>query len=112
MFIGDVHPLQTIDLLNLINQVFLHLVISLNPQYIVGVNGALTELLSGDHIVIVLHLEMLTLRNKILAVLHLAVNNYAALTLGETAKLHRPINLGDYCRVLGASGFKELGNAG
>ena len=105
--------LQTVNLLHLVEEVFLEFLRSANVENFVRHNGAFGELLAFLHEITLEHDDMFIERNEVLLLsssFHI-LDDKAALGADGAADFDNTIDLGDVCGVLRTAGFEKLGHA-
>src|SRR5690606_11446073 len=111
VLVVDLHALQAVDLLHLVQQVLLHGPRTLDPQDVVRVDRTFREPVAGPDLVTLVHPQVLADRDLVDPLRPLRRNDddlaLAALDLTEP---DRPVDLRDDGRILGPPGFEELGH--
>src|SRR5256885_6325554 len=112
VLVVDLHALQPVHLLDLVQQVLLHRPRTLDPQDVVRVHRALGEAVAGAHAVALVHAQVLAGRHLVqLRLTLLGVDVDLALAALDLTEPHRAVDLGDRGRILRPPGFEQLGHA-
>ena len=67
VLVVDLDALEAVDLLDLVHHVLGEFLVPLDPQYVVGIGGAIHERLTVAHPVPLVHADVLALRDQVLA---------------------------------------------
>src|SRR2546425_1232614 len=113
VLVVDLHTLQAVHLLHLVQQVLLHRPRALDPQDVVRVHGPLGEAVSGAHPVALMDAQVLAGRHLVqlrLALFGMDVD--LALAALDVTEPHGAVDLGDGGRVLGPPRLEQLGHPG
>src|SRR6266480_4230728 len=109
VLVVDLHALQPVHLLDLVEQVLLHRPRALDPQDIVRVDRSLGQAVAGAHAVALVHAQVLPGRHLVQLRLPLfGVDVDLALAALDLAEPHGAVDLGDRGRILGPPGFEQL----
>src|SRR6266513_978592 len=109
VLVVDLHALQPVHLLDLVEQVLLHRPRALDPQNIVRVHRSLGEAVAGAHAVALVHAQVLPGRHLVQLRLSLfGVDVDLALAALDLAEPHGAVDLGDRGRVLRPPGLEQL----
>ena len=101
MLVVDPHPLEAVDLLDLVHQVFLHRLDSLDLEDVVRVDRALGQPVAGVDVVPLLDVHVLALGDQVLARLARVPDHDQLLhASGHAAELNAPVDLADGRGVL------------
>src|SRR5437773_1864579 len=112
VLVVDLHALQPIHLLDLVEQILLHRPRALDPQDVVRVHRSLGEAVAGAHAVALVHAQVLAGRHFVqLRLPLLGVDVDLALAALDLAEPHRAVDLGDRRGILGPAGLEQLGHA-
>src|SRR6266567_3615402 len=112
MLVVDLHALQPVHLLDLVEQILLHRPWALDPQNVVRVHRSLGKAVAGAHAVALVHAQVLTGRHLVqLRLPLLGVDVDLALAALDLAEPHGAVDLGDRRRILGPPGLEQLGHA-
>src|SRR6266513_875416 len=112
VLVVDLHALQPVHLLDLVEQILLHRPRALDPQNIVRVHRSLGEAVAGAHPVALVHAQVLARRHLVQLRLPLfGVNVDLALAAFDLAEPHGAVHFGDGRRILGPPGLEQLGHA-
>src|SRR6185436_12276428 len=113
VLVVDPHALESVDLLDLVHQVFLHRLDYLDLEDVVRVDRSLGEAVAGVDVVPLLDVHVLALGDQVLARLARVPDHDQLLhASGHAAELHAPVDLADGRGVLRLARFEELGHAG
>src|SRR5665213_996119 len=124
VLVVDLHTLEAIDLLHLVQQVFLHRARTLDAKDIVRVDRTFRETISGAHTITFVHTQVLAGRDFIQLRLGLIVDckligasattnrldEDLTLTALDVAKTNDTVDLGNRGRILRLAGLEQLGN--
>ena len=109
MLVRDGHALETVDLLDLVDEVHLQLALAEHLEDVVRVTRAVDERVTGAEAFAFLHVDVDTARNAVLLFLPVVGRDVdLALTLGDVAEADRAVDLGDDRRIAGLAGLEEL----
>src|SRR5213079_170818 len=112
VLVVDLHALQAIHLLDLVEEILLHRPRALDPQDVVRVHRSLGEAVAGAHAVALVHAQVLAGRHFVqLRLPLLGVDVDLALAALDLAEPHRAVDLGDRRGILGPAGLEQLGHA-
>ncbi len=112
MLIVNLDALQTIDFLNLVDQVLGQLLFTEDAQDIVRVARTIHERLTGTHEVTFMNADVLTFRNQVfLRLTDLRCDHDLALAFRVFTECDCTVDLGNHGKLLGLAGLEELGNA-
>src|SRR6266704_3339238 len=112
VLVVDLHALQAIHLLDLVEQILLHRPRALDPQDVVRVHRSLGEAVAGAHAVALVHAQVLAGRHLVQLRLPLfGVHVDLALAALDLAEPHGAVDFGDRGRILGPPGLEQLGHA-
>ena len=108
MLIVYFYTLKTVNILNLINQIFLNGISTLNLQDIVRINRAISNFLASGNFITFLNQCMFSVRYIIYFLNGTIVrfdNNFTR-TFFSGPKLHCTFNFGNNCRIMRTSCFE------
>src|SRR6056297_262286 len=109
VLVVDLHALEAVDLLHLVDQVLGELLLALDLEDVVGVLGAVHERLARPDPVALVHAHVLALRNQVLlGVPLLWRHDHAALAPRVRTERDDAIDLRDDGALLRLSGLEEL----
>src|SRR5437762_2425103 len=109
----DLHALEPVHLLHLVQEVLLHGPRALDPQDVVRVHGPLGETVPGAHPVAFVDAQVLAGRHLVQLRLALfGVDIDLALAALDVAEPHGAVHLGHRGRVLGPPRLDQLGHTG
>ena len=113
MFVVDLHALQTIDFLDLVDEVFLHGIHTRNSENIVRVNRTFAEPFTGVNAIAFVDVDMASVRNQvILGFTFIAMNIYLLLTADDLAELDNTVDFGNNRRIVRFASLEQLGYSG
>src|SRR5438105_3154841 len=109
VLVVDLHALQAVHLLDLVEQVLLHRPRALDSQNIVRVHRSFGEAVAGAHAVALVYAQVLARRHLVqLRLPLLGVDVDLALAALDLAEPHGAVDLGDRGGVLGPPGLEQL----
>jgi hypothetical protein len=112
MLVVDLHALEPVHFLNLVQEVFLSPVDAVDTENVVRVDRAFRQTFARMNLIAVENKQMLAVRNHVLAgEVILAADDNPALTADESADLDDTVNFGDDRRVFRLPGLKEFCDA-
>src|SRR5580704_3795479 len=112
VLIVDIHALQTVNFLDLVDQVLLQLLFAQHVQNVVRVARTVHERLAGFHPLTLLHVDVHAARQRILALLAVVAHHVdLALSLGHFAVFHNAVDLRDDGRLARLARFEQLHHA-
>ena len=112
VLVVDAHTLDSVDLLDLIDQVLLHLVDALDPKDVVRVDRPLGEAISRLHLVAILHVDVPAVRNEVLLRVGLVLDRDLLHAARALAQLDHAVDFGNDRLVLRLPRLEELRHAG
>ena len=113
VLVVDLHTLQTIDVLNLVDNVLLNGGRALDGENVVGSDDSIGERCAGAHGVVLLHKDLLGEADEVfLLVAGLGGDDDLAVTALDLTHGDLTIDLGDDCGVARVAGLEELGDTG
>src|SRR5690606_5530689 len=108
----DLHALEAVDLLHLVEQVLLHRTWPLDPQDVVRIDRTLGEAVTGAHLVALVDAQVLADRHLVDALGALRRDHDdLALAALDLAEADAAVDLGDNSRVLRLARLEQLGDA-
>ena len=113
VLVVDLHALEPVDLLDLVQEVLLHRARALDAQDVVRVDRALGEAVTGPHLVALVDAHVLPDRHLVRprrALLRRDV--HLALAALDVAEADDAVDLGDDRRILGTPRLEQLGHPG
>ena len=111
MLVVDGNALQSVDLLDLVDQPSRKFLFALDLEDVVRVCRTIHQWLAGAHVITILHGEMLALGDEVLLGLaDLRRNHDLTFALGVLAEGNDAIDLADNRVVLGLASLEELGD--
>jgi len=111
VLVVDLHPLQTIDLLDSVHQVSLHRTDTLDRQDIHGVDRPFGQAVAGDDALAFISTYVLAVRDQVLLLdVALADDHDPAQTACRTAELDHAVDLGHGGRFAGPPCLEQLGH--
>ena len=118
VLVVDLHALQPVDLLHLVDQVVGQLLLAQHLEDVVRVGRAVHQRLAGAHPVARVHGEVLALGDQVLLgqvgpllAVHLGRDDHLALALGVLAERDHAVDLRDDRVLLRLAGLEQLGDA-
>src|SRR6185437_6433135 len=109
VLVRDGHALETVDLLDFVDEVHLQLALAEHLEDVVRVTRAVDESVTGAETFAFLHVDVDTARNAVLLFLPVVGRDVdLALSLGDVAEADRAVDLGDDGRIAGLAGLEEL----
>ncbi len=112
VLVRDGHALETIDLLDFVDEVHLQLALAEDLEDVVRVAGTVDECIAGTQALAFLHVDVDAARNAVLLFLAVVRGDVdLALTLGDIAEANDAIDLGDDRRIAGLAGLEEFDHA-
>src|SRR5678810_954884 len=112
VLVVDVHALQTIDLLDFVYEVFLQTTHTQNSQNIVRVQRSIHERLAGTNTIAILHVDVRTTRDVVLALFTVvASNDQFAFALRDRAERNGAVDFRHDRRLRRTSCFEQLDDA-
>ena len=120
VLVVDADALQAVNLLDFVHEPGRELLLALHAQDVVRVRRTVLQRIAGAHVVARLHLDVLALRDQVLARLigeRRAVDGVRrdedlALALGVLAERNHAVDLADDGVILRLARLEQLGNAG
>src|SRR5262249_50978725 len=105
----DVDALQTIDLLNFVDQIALKFFDAANRKNVVRIQRSVHQRLSGSDPIVFLNVDVNTTRDRVLALLTVRTfNNDATESLENRAELHNAVDFSHHRSLTRLSSFKQL----
>src|SRR5207245_1294799 len=112
VLVVDLHALEPVHLLHLVQQILLHRPRALDPQDVVRVHGSHGEAVARAHPVALMDPQVLAGGHLVqLRLAFLGVDVDLALAALDVAEAHHAVDLGDGGRVLRPPGFEQLSHA-
>ena len=112
VLVGDGHALETVDLLDFVDEVLLQCALAEDLEDVVRVARTVDERVTGTEAFAFLHVDVDTARNAVLLFLTVVGGDVdLALSLGDFAEANDAVDLGDDCRIAGLAGLEELDDA-
>src|SRR5690606_24138755 len=109
VLVVDLHALEAVDLLDLVEQVLLHRTGTLDPQDVVRIHRPLAEAVAGADLVTLVHAQVLPDRDFVNALRSLLRHDDdLALAATDLAEADRAVDLRDDGRILGTARLEEL----
>ena len=112
VLVVDAHALESVDLLDLVDEVLRERVLAEHLEDVVRVRRTVHQRLARAHAVAFADREVLALRDQVLGrIADLGDDEHLALALGVLAEVHDAVDLADDRVVLRLAGFEQLGDA-
>ena len=112
VLVVDLDALESVDLLDLVDQVLGQRLLAEHPEDVVRVGGAVHQRLAGLDLVALAHGQVLALGDEVLlGVALVRRDEHLALALGVLAEADHAVDLGDDRVLLGLARLEELGDA-
>ncbi len=114
VLVVDVHALQTVDLLHLVDEVLLQLLLAEHVEDVVRIARTIHQRIARAHALAVLHVDVHTARNRVLPRVTAAFVGHdqdLALPLDDAAVLDGAIDLADHRRISRLAGLEQLDHA-
>ncbi len=114
MFVVDINPLQTINLLHLVDEIFLQFSNAANIEDLLRDNETFGHLLTLHHVIPFLDDQVLCERDEVFLfhASHFVADNHDPLVLLNAAEVDNSVDLRNLSGIFRTTGFKELGDAG
>src|SRR6185312_15394745 len=109
VLVRDGHALETVDLLDFVDEVHLELALAEDLEDVMRVTRTVDECVAGAEAFAFLHVDVDTTRDAVLLFLPVVGRDVdLALTLGDVAEADHAVDLGDDRRIAGLAGLEEF----